>query len=631
MKDESECTQCDEGHYDKLPKTVSRGSRESRSQSKFSVASSRYSGSRTESQGSSFFCSSSRDSQSRTEGQESCKTEVEEGSRFWLFYILEALTCIGCISSSTYALSHEECYGDYLCFRNLMLCAFVCGVFLFLLVLNHKLWFRILVDWIQSREIFCGTIKLPNLMVSSFLFLGFVDFLLLSISAACDVGDDCDEPLLDPHGGNGEVRHITRTLTAVCAILFLFTVLAHWDHFSYLCAHHSWIHGFLYFTIAGGIFLEVCRWLVPPGKTNNERWSWHTKQHSLSDILDKIMLIALGFVIMFVWLSAISVALFTEIANGSWVLGAYGATLLYCILALILGVSPLAPGSIADTVGGFLLVKVYMHDSEGYNFGEALLIAMAFVTVLHFVGSCFQYWIGKVKYLKTWANFSLPPDILAASDSVLLDANCITVGIVGQVFMDTFSGLNQGRMDMNFITQFFSEYASLPTGYSWVAFGAVLSVQGLRGYEWATHVLPICLIMAATWQFLGTTVGGYKIVKANKNEKFWKNKEKWETVQYFSRQGVKATKEGWRNDCFCLNDKGVNQEDWESLFDKIEPLNKKYIDTILDPKMSVREKKITQKTYNHDSLNVRTNHWKKLETLYFVGKIDGIQQVNEKW
>jgi len=88
-----------------------------------------------------------------------------------------------------------------------------------------------------------------------------------------------------------------------------------------------------------------------------------------------------------------------------------------------------------------------------------------------------------VKSLRTWANFSLPADILAASDSVLLDANCFTVGIVGQVFMDTFSGLNQGRMGMGCCKQFWSEYASLPTGYSWVAFGAVLSVQGLKGYE----------------------------------------------------------------------------------------------------------------------------------------------------
>jgi len=88
------------------------------------------------------------------------------------------------------------------------------------------------------------------------------------------------------------------------------------------------------------------------------------------------------------------------------------------------------------------------------------------VTALHFVGSCLQYWIGTMKFVKAWANFALPPDMLAASDSVLLEANCIKVGIVGQVFMDTFNGLNQGRMGMDFCTQFWSEYASLPTAYS---------------------------------------------------------------------------------------------------------------------------------------------------------------------
>lgn len=86
-------------------------------------------------------------------------------------------------------------------------------------------------------------------------------------------------------------------------------------------------------------------------------------------------------------------------ANESWVLGGYSVITLYCILALILGVSPLAPGSVADTVGGFFIVRIYMHD--GYNFGEALVFAMLYVTGLHFVGSCLQYFIGRVKSLKT--------------------------------------------------------------------------------------------------------------------------------------------------------------------------------------------------------------------------------------
>jgi len=32
--------------------------------------------------------------------------------------------------------------------------------------------------------------------------------------------------------------------------------------------------------------------------------------------------------------------------------------------------------------------------------------------------------------------------------------------------------------------------------------------------------------VAATWQFLGTTFGGYKLLSASKDEIFWKNKEK---------------------------------------------------------------------------------------------------------
>jgi len=238
-------------------------------------------------------------------------------------------------------------------------------------------------------------------------------------------------------------------------------------------------------------------------------------------------------------------------------------------------VTPLAPGSVADAVGGFLLVQIFMHESQGYNFFQAITISMAIVTILHFVGSCLQYFLGKVKAVQWWANFALPPDILSASDSVLLDAGCFTVGIVGQVFMDTFNGLNQGRMNMNFWTQFWSEYASIPTAFSWVATGAVVSVQGQSGYSWAADIIPICLLMAATWQFLGTTFGGYKLLSANKREKFWMNKEKWETVQYFARKGVKATKEGWGNDCFYLAKSLPKTVDGleKPLFDKIRPIH----------------------------------------------------------
>lgn len=64
--------------------------------------------------------------------------------------------------------------------------------------------------------------------------------------------------------------------------------------------------------------------------------------------------------------------------------------------------------------------------------------------------------------------------MLAATDSCLQDAGCIKVGIVGQVFMDTANGLNQGRMNMEFCTQFWSEWASIPSAVSLVTLGACL-------------------------------------------------------------------------------------------------------------------------------------------------------------
>jgi len=189
---------------------------------------------------------------------------------------------------------------------------------------------------------------------------------------------------------------------------------------------------------------------------------------------------------------------------------------------------------------------------------------------------------------------------------------------------------------MNFCTQFWSEYASLPTGYSWVAFGAVLSVQGVEGYEWAAHVLPICLLMAFTWQFLGTTLGAYKILKANEKPLFWKKKEKWETVQHFYKKGVQATEEGWENDCFCLQEKGVKLNvgcaEMESLFSKIQPTQTDYTAQILSTESTVKERKITEKKFKESRSCLRKTHWDKLVSIYFESEShNGILQIKEQY
>jgi len=213
---------------------------------------------------------------------------------------LELSSFLACTFFLVYALKQDEgCYNEYVCFRNCMVLSFVFGVFFFILLLIDKKKFQPLVDYIQNRKICCKKVKLQNLIVGSFLLIGLIDFLLLAVSAACPDGDDCDEPLLDPHAGNGEVRHTTRTLTAVAAILFAFTVLSHWDHFSYISAHNEWVHAFLYCTLVGGVILHVARCLVTPKKTSSENWSWHVK-HDTRKILDWIMLIVLGMVTMLV-------------------------------------------------------------------------------------------------------------------------------------------------------------------------------------------------------------------------------------------------------------------------------------------------------------------------------------------
>jgi len=55
---------------------------------------------------------------------------------------LEFLAFATCLASLIYALHDEKCYNDYSCFRNFMVGSFVCGVFLFILVLNHVGKFR---------------------------------------------------------------------------------------------------------------------------------------------------------------------------------------------------------------------------------------------------------------------------------------------------------------------------------------------------------------------------------------------------------------------------------------------------------------------------------------------------------
>ena len=122
--------------------------------------------------------------------------------------------------------------------------------------------------------------------------------------------------------------------------------------------------------------------------------------------------------------------------------------------------------------------------------------------------------------------------------------------MVGQVFMDTANGLNQGRMNMGFCTQFWSEYASLPSAVGWVTTGAVLAIPGLTTdsnedkYDWASQAVPICIMVASLWQMIASTLGANALASSTKKTSFWTSKEKWTTVQYFYKHGCAVTKQG---------------------------------------------------------------------------------------
>lgn len=77
--------------------------------------------------------------------------------------------------------------------------------------------------------------------------------------------------------------------------------------------------------------------------------------------------------------------------------------------------------------------------------------------------------------VQIWGNFTLPVEMLAASDAVLRGANFIKVGAVGYIFMDTANGLNQGRINMGFWVQLFSEWPAWPNALGLVSLGASIA------------------------------------------------------------------------------------------------------------------------------------------------------------
>jgi hypothetical protein len=285
------------------------------------------------------------------------------------------------------------------------------------------------------------------------------------------------------------------------------------------------------------------------------------------------------YVLFAVIMGTLVLAIFADVATATGALGVWVAIFLFFIIAMIISIMPLAPGSVIDVCAGFLFVTLFVTKwSVGVpaSFG----LALGLTIIIHFVGSCSQYYVGKMRFVQIWANRSLPPEMLAASDSVLKEANWFKVGIVGQVFMDTANGLNQGRMNMAFCTQFWSEFASIPNAISLVALGTVLAIPSLDGgygdrFSWAEDAIPLVLMVVTMWQMAASSWGAKELLSSAHKPSYWCALEKWNTAQYFYRLGYVPTVEGWNEDVFELaKSRGMNEE---CLFYKVRNLQIKKV------------------------------------------------------
>ena len=388
---------------------------------------------------------------------------------------------------------------------------------------------------------------------------------------------------------------MTRFFTIICGALFLCCIMGYWERVSFLSAHNSWVIAILYMTVIGAIFLYFSRCLEPPPRTieeQKENWSWHQPRST-----NKILLIIIKFMIVvvlfFVIMGSIVLALFGDASRSSETLGTWAAMIIFIFIAHIIMITPLAPGSVVDVCAGFLFVSLFVNN-EGASIEAAFFVSLGITIILHFSGSCAQYYVGKIGAVQIWANKTLPPEMLAASDSVLKTANWFKVGVVGQVFMDTANGLNQGRMDMPFCTQFWSEYASIPNAIGLVSLGTILAIPSfdrqaanVDNYEWAEDAIPLVFMITSLWQMIASSWGAKELLASSGTVSFWTALEKWATVQYFYQKGYVPTNHGWEKDVYQLgsvrktsknNDDDDEKVESQSLYDIIQEYRQTNLD-----------------------------------------------------
>merc|ERR1719397_438690 len=397
-------------------------------------------------------------------------------------------------------------------------------------------------------------------------------------------------------------------------ILLFLTWMAYWEVFSFYCAEYSYMHGFLYISMLGGVVLFIARWLRP---SNPGDWHHHP---GTTIVLNGILNVISGFFVFLVLLAGIGIPLFSEFGRNANKMGMSIAFTLLGILSMIVMLTPLAPGNIVDVCGGFVIIQIL---KKSIGFWGAWTIAYFSVCVLHFSGACAQWFIGKQPCVQAWGNATLPIPMLAASDAVLKDANFFRVGLIGYIFMDTANGLNQGRINMEFWTQLLSEWTCFPNALPLVSLGASVAVSGDESLDWTRLALPVLLLLASCWQMLGTSFGLNAMGSSTDTDKYWQSREKWTLIQFFNKTGYTPTKEGWVNDVYQLAK--TDQEIYEDcgsdrcLYAKISEVHKLYLkerETLV-----VESERLNRyQKYQEDISRIREEHIAAIQKTFEFGE-----------
>ena len=479
------------------------------------------------------------------------------------------------------------------------------------------------LDFFDTFEIFQETFETAfcgngqTVWFGLFAVLGFVDYIMIGLA---------DDEII-----KGEtVTWIINVLFWICVPLAFATWIAYWKTFSFYCSEKSWMHALFYLTIVGYIIIALCRWIRPC--LSDDTTSWH-RSHDLNKILKAIAGVLTLMFLFCVVLGGLCIAAFAEFVKVSQNLGIQYAIILFCILSMAIMLTPLAPGSIVDVCGGFVFVQLLSNDLD---FFASWIIGIVSAILLHYCGACAQWFIGSMPCVQIWANKTLPVEMLAASDAVLRDANWFKVGLVGYIFMDTANGLNQGRINMEFWTQLFSEWPSIPNAFGLVSLGATIAAQALElsGTDWAVVAVPLFILVSTLIQTFGATFGARAMGNSVDTVDYWTSREKWTMMQFLQQDGYMATKQGWQNDVFNLvsrsaytvaleldpesqsandNDAASNSDSQTILFDQVDPVHKKYLKTRDSTKDAQKRIEIFE-NYRQQLVSIREQHYENFDS-----------------